>query len=374
MALINCFFSYSHEDNKANNNRIRYLYEDIKNEYKALTGEQPESGFIDINDIRLGDKWKEVITDNLNNLPIFLPVISPWYFNSENCRDEFKIFYEKTLIDEFCLIIPIFYIHVESFIDADPRAELLRIVNETQYLDFTATRFKPRDSEEYKMKVNEIVKRIIEGNKELERRSVVQEHVEEERDNSDYFENDDAPGYLDELADFDAVFDLIIAIQYKIGDQIKKVAEVMDEGTSELNTYNLQKKPMSAKLLLIKKNARSLAEPVDGLYNFCNEYSEKMVVLDRKVIAFLSVFSATQDTQSTESIQGLENSLEKLVSNAKIMSDGLPELLRTFEWISKMSKDFRPILRKMNVAFTTLKEANLAFTRWLNLFKGFRAE
>ena len=70
------FLSYSHLDDEADGGRIRRLATKIQAEYRVLTGEQLEI-FVDRNDLKWGQKWRERIDGALQSTTFFIPVLSP---------------------------------------------------------------------------------------------------------------------------------------------------------------------------------------------------------------------------------------------------------------------------------------------------------
>ena len=92
--------------------RILCLAEDIAAQYEMFTGEQIDL-FIDKDGISWGDRWREVINDNLDSAAFFIPVMTARYFAKEECRREFYFFVQLARqrgIKE--LVLPLHYVTV----------------------------------------------------------------------------------------------------------------------------------------------------------------------------------------------------------------------------------------------------------------------
>lgn len=67
------FWSYVHADDDAEGERISRLARDVTAQFEMLTGEQLEL-FIDRDQIKWGDVWRESINAGLASVAFFIPV------------------------------------------------------------------------------------------------------------------------------------------------------------------------------------------------------------------------------------------------------------------------------------------------------------
>ncbi|WEV69585.1 AAA family ATPase [Bifidobacterium sp. ESL0775] len=87
----NIFLSYSHKDNSFLNGKILSLADDLVTAYEYISGHTLNL-FTDANSIDWGDDWKKAIDSNIGIANIIIPIISPNYLNSTNCRSELIAF------------------------------------------------------------------------------------------------------------------------------------------------------------------------------------------------------------------------------------------------------------------------------------------
>src|SRR5260370_14811613 len=110
---------------------------------------RPFAIFQDRNDIEWGQHWAEMIKRSLADVTFLIPILTPSFFQSPACRDEFNTFLlrEKTL-GMNRLILPVLYLNCDQLLTGietgDPIAKTLR---ERNWTDWRSLRFKPFDDE-----------------------------------------------------------------------------------------------------------------------------------------------------------------------------------------------------------------------------------
>jgi cobaltochelatase CobT len=101
--------------------------------------------FQDRNDIRWGQAWQERIDQSLLEVTFLMPVLTPSFFNSPPCINEFKAFHLKEKQFGFNqLILPVYYVDCDQLAPGyaekkDPVADALR---SRQWTDWRDKRFK----------------------------------------------------------------------------------------------------------------------------------------------------------------------------------------------------------------------------------------
>jgi len=144
------FFSYvravdDHEDGKLSEFRKR-----LEGEVRTQTGDV-FSIFQDRNDIAWGQKWKERIKESISNSTFLIPIITPGFFKSPACREEFEAFEQREiLLGSRDLILPVYYITsdaIERYSEL-PEDRIAKAIRERNWTDWRAFRFRDlRDSD-----------------------------------------------------------------------------------------------------------------------------------------------------------------------------------------------------------------------------------
>lgn len=126
MANPQGFWSYVHEDDQVESERISRLARDVQGQFLMLTGE-PLVLFLDRDVIKWGEDWRNVIDSSLGSGTFFIPVLIPRYFMSLECRRELQSFaWRATRLGTKQLVLPLLYMNVPAFQEETPRDELRR--------------------------------------------------------------------------------------------------------------------------------------------------------------------------------------------------------------------------------------------------------
>jgi FxsC-like protein len=89
------FFSYAHE-NRTQDNVLDRFFTELSTEVAQRLGiREPESGFIDRENLRTGTVWSTALAEALQTSRVFVPIVSPHYLGSSFCGKEFQIFLER---------------------------------------------------------------------------------------------------------------------------------------------------------------------------------------------------------------------------------------------------------------------------------------
>src|SRR5262245_34624296 len=96
-ARFDLFVSYAHRDNEgAHDGRVTALVAWIAEQYRQITS-QPLSVFFDRDAIRSMDDWEERILIGLRQSRTMVAVLSPSYFASAYCRQEWQAYLDQEL-------------------------------------------------------------------------------------------------------------------------------------------------------------------------------------------------------------------------------------------------------------------------------------
>ena len=197
MTELKGFWSYVHADDDVDNGRVSRLAQDVAAHFEMLTGEKI-SLFVDKDEIEWGEDWRGKIDESLASIAYFIPVLTPRYFMSAECRRELQFFARRARqlgIEE--LVLPLLYVDVPSLHEDTPPDDLVALVRTFQWVDWRELRFAELDSSDYRRGVARLAQRLVEANREAEEANVaaaaagLETAVEDE---------DDSAGLLDQLA------------------------------------------------------------------------------------------------------------------------------------------------------------------------------
>ena len=126
--------------------------------------------FLDRESLSWGDNWRSSIDNTLTMSSFFIPVISPRYFKRPECRRELLDYHRQaTARGNTKYLLPLNYASVVNFSGDNPD-ELIALTARTQYVDWTRLRLMDERSEEYRTGVNQLARRLVELQNEIEER------------------------------------------------------------------------------------------------------------------------------------------------------------------------------------------------------------
>lgn len=158
---FSAFYSYAHINDKHDGGRLSILRERLQMEIWVQMPPAPVPFLIfqDTKDIPWGQEWKERICNTLDQCTFFIPIITPSYLVSEQCRFELEYFLRTK---EKKHILPILYINTPALEKKDVLAEE---INKRQWEDWTLLRFKDLTSPKIGSKLEKLAKQIRELSK-----------------------------------------------------------------------------------------------------------------------------------------------------------------------------------------------------------------
>lgn len=375
--LINCFWSYAHDDEE-HDGRILTLINDVTNEFSAIVGEPVGKYFVDRENLKWGDLWKEKIDQSIAALPIFIPIITPTYFNRPYCTYELKTFLSR-LDDEFgsthCALLPILYIDIPEFSSDDTEDELINRIKKTQWFDWRKLRFAERHSSEYRIGLNEIAVKLKQKNTELEKYLLSKgAKAAEETEVLVTNKDSDKEGFFEiAISMQDTIVDVQSSLE-RATDAAETISTIIDEDfTNKLETQN---KPHSAILYLLNSLAIKLDNPVETLYQEATIFSTKMGELNFSLPIFIDGLQTidTPEAPQKETICSLWNSmlsLRDIFSNLKFSIDSA---IQGSEGIAKLSSTIRQPLRKQNKALNLMIEAFINYEQMIDSLEFLNAQ
>ena len=371
------FWSYVTDDDTHEQGRIRQLAEDVASEYEATTGESVDL-FFSGTDLEWGDDWPERIDEALESAAFFIPVITPRFFQSIECRRELQRFLDRAeALGTTELLLPIYYLHVEALHgelpENHPDRELLATIRKTQWTDWTDLRFKARSSEEYRRAVAKLVGRIVEAGKKIEsgaREPPAPAALALATPSTEEEPATDAPGELDHLADLEHSLPAMTEAIEEIGGALREARGVMDAMTAEVNNAPAHRSTFAYRKNLASQLAHNLEQPADRLTKASQELATHTRTADSGTRIMLQKAAEAIASGSPEEQAAGKNILSvtrKAAGSIASMNDAGRNTLKTLPTLTKLSKDLRPVGRRIAQAVTVIIEAGEVSQGWVAL-------
>jgi hypothetical protein len=162
------FWSYVHADDAAEGGRITDLARHLQAQYEMLTGDALVL-FLDRDALKWGDEWRNKVDESLAGIAFFIPLMTPRYFLSAECRRELQFVARvATRAGVQQLVLPLLYVDVQTLHDEASADDLVKLVRTFQRVDWRELRFADVTSERYRKAVAALAERLVDVNRQLE--------------------------------------------------------------------------------------------------------------------------------------------------------------------------------------------------------------
>ena len=110
------FLSYSRQDDEDLRGLITKFRQRLTQTIRLHTGDDQLELFQDATHIRVGEQWRDRIRDSLDQVTLLIPILTPRFFNSKECREELRLFVERERrLGRGDLVIPVYLIRYPAF-------------------------------------------------------------------------------------------------------------------------------------------------------------------------------------------------------------------------------------------------------------------
>lgn len=367
MASSQGFWSYVHADDLAEGERISRLARDVASQFEMLTGE-PLALFLDRDAIKWGEVWRDKIDSNLASIAFFIPVMTPRYFMSPECRRELQFFARQaTRLGIKELVLPLLYVDVPSLHDDTETDDLICLVRTFQWEDWQELRFSDVATEGYRRGIARLAGRLVDANRQIEKANYTA--IALQTDDALQGLADDSPGFLDQIATAEETLPKLAATIEAFGREFEQITQVLQEATMDIQQSDKQAKGFAGRLFVTRKVARRLSEPTERVWSLGNEFASQLHEVDEGMRAIIERAAAeVQDnSDSKASACGFFNMVQSLAAAIHGGLNSVQEMIDAIGPIEKMSRDMRPTLRRLRQGLTTMVEAKEVGDEWIQL-------
>ena len=122
MAEFAAFLSYARLDDEYQDGKVTEFRIRLENTVRMWTGERDFQIFQDTKDIRWGEQWSDKLGSALADVLVLIPIMTPLYFSSSACRDEYDLFLERQVsLARNDLILPVYWLDCDLLDDGQRR-------------------------------------------------------------------------------------------------------------------------------------------------------------------------------------------------------------------------------------------------------------
>jgi hypothetical protein len=354
------FWSYVHADDAAEGGRIVRLARMIGDQFALLTGNDLEL-FID-RDVEWGEQWRKRISQAIAGTTFFIPIVTPRYFVSAECRRELVEFTGKAKSSGLQeLLLPVYYVEVPGLEEDEPSDDAMRLISQTQWVDWRKLGLRDEGSAEFRQGLRGMAQRLAGI---AERVSAVPDAVAASPAPPSGGEPGEAeesePGVVELLVEADKAMPRFQRALDGLGQEIKRIEEVTTEWTPRLERA-AAKGPGPA-MAVFGQIANALDPSAARIEELGQEYANELVTIDPAVQSLIRMVETGLQSRedATETLDGIR---ELNVVSGEAVSQ-LTELLNTMDQVASLSRDLRRPLRRMRTGLRNIVDGHEVLAEW----------
>jgi hypothetical protein len=354
------FWSYVHADNDGDANRIVKLAQHVRDAFALQTGAELEL-FLDRDTLVWGDAWRERIDQAIAGTTFFIPIVTPRYFQSAECRRELvKFTSEARRLGLEELLLPVYYVAVPE-LESDPDDEAMELIAERQREDFRGIRLLDQTSSAYRQGVSRLATRLAEIAADVVDRP--QSAAGSGTTGTDEAQDDDdQPGVLDRLAEGEAAFPRWTETLEKLAAEIVRVGELAEQGSVEMEAADARGTGLAGRIAVTDRIARRLEEPANNIARLGQDLASDLVKIDPAILTLLEEVERAPG-ELDDAAEFLQ-SMHSLRAESREPLQHLNDLVDTLTETARLSRALRPPLGRMKRGLRGALDADAVIEEW----------
>ena len=366
------FFSYARQDDEREGGKVARIRDSIQAEFALLTGEELDI-FIDHEGIQWGDPFRKKLAEALQETTFFIPVFTPTYFLRDECRKEMQKFVSSARelgLEE--LLLSIRYISVPD-LKEDSTDELKAIGATMQFEDLSELRFEDESSGVYRKRINDLAVRLVDLTHALEQRpgsrsTGAAPDAKTSGPSSDTLQDDpEAPGLMDLLADLQPAAEAWQETMLALTPALAPLKEAFDEAAVEMTAAGSASNPFAARVLIARRLSEKIESSLLHIEEISKNYSATLLRIDPAIGAFIesaALSKSDEDNNDQEELAPAVKSLEDLIAGSREMATSASRAAMITGNTSKISRDLRPSLRRLQEAMRNISDGQELIDGW----------
>lgn len=187
-------------------------------------------------------------------------------------------------------------------------------------------------------------------------------------------DTDNAPGLIDRMAAAEEALPKWQETLQSLKSSIESIGQVMTEAKADVDRADAQSKGFAGRLVVARRVAGKLKEPVDRIWSDSNEFVSQLHQVDDGLRALIDQAAAEVQgaPDSRPAVCEFFETIRQLSASAHEGLESVRQMIESIAPVESMSRDLRPPLRRLREGLTTMVEAQEVTDEWIQLIE--RAE
>lgn len=355
------FWSYTHRDDELDDGRIVRLSDHIANAFEIITG-GPLEIFIDKRSIEWGDAWRVRLDSALTGSTFLIPVITPKFLQSQECRREVIKFagHAASLgLDE--LLLPIHYVDVPELsraAEGQPADEVVALIARRQWVDWRDLRLEDEESPRYRQAVHKLGARLSEI---LETAPPGVPVVAAPLDQGE----EEPPGFIEVMAEMEEALPKWLDTVQQFGEVITLIGEETTWATDEMGASDARGGGFAGRMRVTEELVSRLTGPVETVEALGEKYGTELTTIDPGVIGVIRRVS--EDDLSSEDELAVREFFKEIKELASVTNESTAQLQGFSDNVAAAaqgSRRLRPQFKKIQSAAQKFIDGQTVINEW----------
>ena len=282
-----------------------------------------------------GDTWTAKVDGSLESVAFFIPVMTPRYFQSTECRRELRFFVTQARrLGLTELIMPLLYVDVPALHDETPLDDLVGIVKLFHWEEWTDLRFVERGSAAYQRAVANLATRLARANVEAAQSASAPLPASNNDDDPG-----DAPGIMDRMAMAEASLPGWSATVQRVGEILEDLGDKMTVASEDIAAADRQGKGFAGRVAVARRLGNDLDGSGDEVLALSSTSAEQLNDVDTGIRAIIESApdSVNEDPTSRDDFLAFFENIREMASSVDEGLGSIEEFLGQMEPIERMS-------------------------------------
>jgi hypothetical protein len=184
-------------------------------------------------------------------------------------------------------------------------------------------------------------------------------------------DTDDLPGFIDRLATAEETLPKLVETITAISKDIKLIGQTMQGATADIQRNDKQTKGFAARLIVARRVARQLADPVERIRSFGNEFASQLHEVDQgiRIIIEHAASEIEREPESKAAVCEFFGAIRTMSTSAHHGLGSIQGMVDAIAPIEKMSRDLRPVMRRLRQGLTAMLEAREVTGEWIQMIE-----
>jgi hypothetical protein len=391
-AELKGFWSYVRRDDEALGGVITRLSEHVVDEYEFRRGDGTIDLFRDTAKIRWGDIWREKVRVAIGEGSFFIPIVTPRFLTSDECRRELLEFAEQEEeLGREGMIMPLYFAEVAAIEEEDKRDPVVRILLKRHREDWRERRLLDRSVQPYRKAVDKLVGRLVEIAESRPPHPGTRTREKGEGPER----GGGGPGGQGPAAETiavgpgkasgppssveDAAAEESWALEQlaqgeeavpRVGEALTEIAKVLDTvgelartSSAEIERGNEQGTGFKGRLAIVNRLARHLVEPAARLQELTSQYTTDLEVVDPALTRMIDLAAEQYESAPDEAEQFFDGVIE-LIEHSGAAAEQIGGMIEAMESPAQFSRELNAPITSMRGSLQSMLDADEVIGGW----------